>query len=325
MTSTKKSTRSNIMAEVWSRAALATRLESGANPEPVSRHRSVEAAQNAAGYRNMQALVNVSGRVTRSATDRGIRSSDAEKETASNDYVVYARVPDSPTFIELVSWKGGIKTTGDPTWVYNGQRFAGRLEAAAAVSDVRSRWVAVNETVVAPSSEPVNYRWDDDHDRAVPIDRRDDAPAPGPAPQDAPPAAPTPDLVIDSLTAVWESIRQDVLDAHQKASPALPAVEQALRDAGVVVESPEDPTEATRRVLQHVRNTEAPAEGTREYWEVKYGAGNVWSTQEVGQAYEIIQFAVPFVYARRKSDNVKGLLQFAHSPRFYFDFTPEVL
>jgi hypothetical protein len=334
MTPAKKSTRSNIVAEVWSRAVLAARLESGTNPEPVSRHRSVEAAQRQAHYYNLH---------------------------SGADYVVYARVPDSPTFVELVSWKAGIKTRDESsTWIYNARRFADRLEAADAASDIRSRWTSVTGTVVAPSPEPANYRWDDDLWKAVPldvpfpwcescqsyhhpanpacklipVDNTELAQALGAirtamreptVPQDAPPTVPTPDPIIDSLTSVMASIEQDVLDACQDAPPALPAVEQALRDAGVEVESPDDPTEATRRILAYRRNTEAPAEGTREYWEAKYGAGNVWSTTEVSQAFEILQFAAPFVFARRQADGAKGLLEFCHCPRYYFDFRPEEL
>lgn len=297
MTSTKKATRINIVAEVWDRNGLASALEAGTNPEPITRHRSVEAAQRMAQYFQRRPL----------------------NLHAGATYVVYARVPGSShTFVELVSWKAGVKTTGDPAWVYNGQRFAGRLEAAAAASDIRSRWLAVTDTVVAPSNEPVNYRWDDDLFKAVPLE------------------VPKQVAEVIALMFPWCESCQSY---HHPANPTCKlvqpvilettldpyAVEQALRAAGVRVESPEDPTEATRRVLQHRNNTEAPADGTREYWEAKYGAGNVWSTQEVGQAFEIIQFAAPYVLARRRADGVEGLLQFAHSPRFYFDFQPEVL
>jgi hypothetical protein len=36
----------------------------------------------------------------------------------------------------------------------------------------------------------------------------------------------------------------------------------------------------------------------------------------------VIGFAAPFVVVRRKSDGVKGTLEFTHSPRVYFDFKP---
>lgn len=45
-----------------------------------------------------------------------------------------------------------------------------------------------------------------------------------------------------------------------------------------------------------------------------------WDTQEVQEAFEITGFCAPFVTCRRRSDSVKGTLQFNHSPRIYFNF-----
>jgi hypothetical protein len=55
----------------------------------------------------------------------------------------------------------------------------------------------------------------------------------------------------------------------------------------------------------------------------QYGAENVWNLEELQKEYEVIQFAAPFVYVRRRSDGVKGLVAFTHRPRFYYDFQPE--
>jgi hypothetical protein len=52
----------------------------------------------------------------------------------------------------------------------------------------------------------------------------------------------------------------------------------------------------------------------------KYGADNVWDTEEVSRNFEIIGFMAPFVVAIRQADKVKGSLQFQHSPRFYFNW-----
>ncbi len=46
------------------------------------------------------------------------------------------------------------------------------------------------------------------------------------------------------------------------------------------------------------------------------------TTEEMQALYTVIGFAAPYVVVRRKSDNVKGTLQFTHSPRFYFGFDP---
>lgn len=51
-------------------------------------------------------------------------------------------------------------------------------------------------------------------------------------------------------------------------------------------------------------------------------SGQVWDTQELGRDFEVITFAAPFVIVKRLSDGVKGSLEFQHSPRFYYDFTP---
>ncbi len=44
------------------------------------------------------------------------------------------------------------------------------------------------------------------------------------------------------------------------------------------------------------------------------------TTEQMQEKYEVIAFAAPLVIVRRKSDNVKGSLQFDHRPRFYYDF-----
>lgn len=49
--------------------------------------------------------------------------------------------------------------------------------------------------------------------------------------------------------------------------------------------------------------------------------GQVWDTDELQADYTVHSFLAPFVAVTRKADNLTGLLQFQHSPRFYFDFT----
>jgi len=48
--------------------------------------------------------------------------------------------------------------------------------------------------------------------------------------------------------------------------------------------------------------------------------GQVWNTKELQQDFTVQGFASPCVLVIRKSDGVKGTLEFIHQPRFYFDF-----
>ena len=58
--------------------------------------------------------------------------------------------------------------------------------------------------------------------------------------------------------------------------------------------------------------------GSREALESRYG--QVWSTDELTEDFEVIGFMAPMVVVRRRLDGAKGSLEFQHSPRFYFGF-----
>lgn len=79
-----------------------------------------------------------------------------------------------------------------------------------------------------------------------------------------------------------------------------------------------DPTEAIRR--QQLAEINADP-GSREALEAEHG--QVWTTTELRQDFEVLGFAAPYVIVRRQSDAVRGSLMFQHSPRFYFRFEPE--
>jgi hypothetical protein len=79
-----------------------------------------------------------------------------------------------------------------------------------------------------------------------------------------------------------------------------------------------DPTESLRRERLAQINA---VPGSREALEAEHG--QVWDTQELGRDYDVLGFAAPLVVVRRKSDGVRGSLEFQHSPRFYFSFQPE--
>ena len=46
------------------------------------------------------------------------------------------------------------------------------------------------------------------------------------------------------------------------------------------------------------------------------------TTEEMREQFEVLGFALGFVIVRRKSDGVKGTLDFDHAPRRYYNFVP---
>jgi hypothetical protein len=79
-----------------------------------------------------------------------------------------------------------------------------------------------------------------------------------------------------------------------------------------------DPTENIRRVEQAELNA---AQAEREALEAKYG--QVWSTEQVREDFEVIGFMAPYIGVQRKSDRKKGSLQFQHHPRYYFNWSED--
>lgn len=49
-------------------------------------------------------------------------------------------------------------------------------------------------------------------------------------------------------------------------------------------------------------------------------AAETWTTEELQRDFEVRGFAAPYVVVRRRSDGAKGLLEFTHNPRVYFNF-----
>lgn len=60
-------------------------------------------------------------------------------------------------------------------------------------------------------------------------------------------------------------------------------------------------------------------DNTRKSLEAAHG--QVWDTRQLQEDFEVTGFLAPFVAVRRKSDNQKGLLEFCHNPRFYYNFS----
>ena len=78
-----------------------------------------------------------------------------------------------------------------------------------------------------------------------------------------------------------------------------------------------DPTEEIRKEMIAEINAEP---GSREYLEAKHG--QVWTTTELSDDFDVIGFMAPLVVVHGKSDGQKGSLYFQHSPRFYYGFEP---
>lgn len=79
-----------------------------------------------------------------------------------------------------------------------------------------------------------------------------------------------------------------------------------------------DPTEHPRRERLAEINAEP---GSREALEAQHG--QVWDTPQLTEDFEVIGFLAPLVVVRRKSDSVKGSLEFQARPRFYFNFVSD--
>ena len=48
-----------------------------------------------------------------------------------------------------------------------------------------------------------------------------------------------------------------------------------------------------------------------------------WTTNQLTEEFSVLSFVAPFVVVVRKSDGVKGSLEFTHSPRTYFNFVED--
>lgn len=60
----------------------------------------------------------------------------------------------------------------------------------------------------------------------------------------------------------------------------------------------------------------------RNYYHFESSENDIlkYNTSELSELFEVISFSAPFVIVVRKSDGVRGSLEFTHSPRFYFNF-----
>jgi hypothetical protein len=79
-----------------------------------------------------------------------------------------------------------------------------------------------------------------------------------------------------------------------------------------------DETESIRRAML------ATGQPHKHLAEQEATNGQTWTTDQLAQDFEVIGFSAPFVVVTRKSDGVKGSLEFTHSPRVYFNFVEYV-
>jgi len=64
------------------------------------------------------------------------------------------------------------------------------------------------------------------------------------------------------------------------------------------------------------------AERAKERVRLEAIHGQIWSTEELTRDFEVKGFGAPFVVVVRRSDGIRGSMEFQHVPRFYWGFTP---
>jgi hypothetical protein len=52
-------------------------------------------------------------------------------------------------------------------------------------------------------------------------------------------------------------------------------------------------------------------------------AKETWTTEQLREQFEVKGFMAPYVVVRRKSDGKRGILEFVHFPRYYFNWSEE--
>ena len=71
-----------------------------------------------------------------------------------------------------------------------------------------------------------------------------------------------------------------------------------------------DETESIRRAMLASSQPARDLEAARERW----------TPEELREDFEVTGFMAPFVVVTRKSDGVRGSMEFVHHPRVYFNF-----
>ena len=83
----------------------------------------------------------------------------------------------------------------------------------------------------------------------------------------------------------------------------------------------DDETEEVRRERLIIINTGVESQdAATERQRLETQNGRVWDGSQLSEDFEVLGFVAPYIVVRRKSDGLKGSLEFQHSPRFYFNF-----
>lgn len=82
-----------------------------------------------------------------------------------------------------------------------------------------------------------------------------------------------------------------------------------------------DPTEPLRRMEVARINSEVESnDPDEERTRLETLHGQVWDTTQLGEDFTVHGFMAPFITVTRESDRQKGIMEFQHHPRFYFNF-----
>jgi hypothetical protein len=68
-----------------------------------------------------------------------------------------------------MSFKSEVIADSSGTWCSNSCRYATKLEAEQAGAELASRWFAVKQHRAAESTDPVNYKFDTERWKSVPL------------------------------------------------------------------------------------------------------------------------------------------------------------
>jgi hypothetical protein len=82
----------------------------------------------------------------------------------------------------------------------------------------------------------------------------------------------------------------------------------------------EQQLEDARRAMVGIINTNPQ---TRERLEEVFGKGQVWTTKELSEEFEVISFLAPFAVVKRRADHDLGSVMFQHHPRLYFAYVSD--
>ena len=103
-------------------------------------------------------------------------------------------IADAPEPAKPVSFKVGVKTSGDKDWVCNALRFATEHEANEYGKDLDFRWMVRKELKTLPSDDAVTVEWKAGRLVFLP------APEPAPAPVVVPTPEPAPSVIEVDFT-----------------------------------------------------------------------------------------------------------------------------